>query len=318
MAWLPGWAYRKPVTLSRASGAVTNYQMKLLVGESAGAVGEDVDCNSHVLSTFNDLRFTKSDGTTLLDYWIESITGATPNRLATGWQEFDSIGTGATPFYMYYGKADAPAVSSGANTFIVFDDFERGNNGDAVGGSWTVVTGSPIISTEQAFGGTRSCKMPASADMNIGQALSNNIAIRYRIYKADAATINLTTSNGTKGMQVRAKDDEYVDFYNGAAYTSVGLYLTHSIWQILEIVDIVLGTSLDIWVNDVKRADNGACNWSTNQATNVLRFNLGTDGIVYLENVIVRNYRTTEPAWGAWGAEETAPTGDTGAFFQLF
>ena len=27
---LAGWAYRKSITLSRASGAVTNYQMKLL------------------------------------------------------------------------------------------------------------------------------------------------------------------------------------------------------------------------------------------------------------------------------------------------
>ena len=44
MAWLSGWGYRKSVTLARASGAVTNYQMKLLVGESSGATGEDVDC----------------------------------------------------------------------------------------------------------------------------------------------------------------------------------------------------------------------------------------------------------------------------------
>jgi predicted GH43/DUF377 family glycosyl hydrolase len=108
MAWLSGYSYCKSITLSRASGAVTNYQMKLLVGESAGATGEDVDCNSHVQIGFHDLRFTKSDGTTLLDYWIESITGTTPNQLATVWIEFDSIGTGATTFYMYYGNATIP------------------------------------------------------------------------------------------------------------------------------------------------------------------------------------------------------------------
>lgn len=123
MGWLSGWTYRKKITLSRASGAVTNYQMKLLVGESSGASGEDVDCNGHVLSSFNDLRFTNSDGTTLLDYWIESITGTTPNQLATVWIEFDSIGTGATTFYMYYGKADATVVSNISNTFLFGDDF---------------------------------------------------------------------------------------------------------------------------------------------------------------------------------------------------
>ena len=119
MAWLSGYNYRKSITLSRASGAVSNYQMKLLLGESSGATGEDVDCGGYCLSSFNDLRFTSSDGTTLLDYWIESISGTTPNQLATVWIEFDSIGTGATTFYMYYGNSGASAVSNGTNTFEI-------------------------------------------------------------------------------------------------------------------------------------------------------------------------------------------------------
>jgi hypothetical protein len=93
MTWLANWAYRKSITLSRASGAVTDYQMKLLVGESSGAVGEDVDCGGLCATDFDDLRFTAADGTTLLNYWIESITGATPNQLATVWIEFGTIGT---------------------------------------------------------------------------------------------------------------------------------------------------------------------------------------------------------------------------------
>jgi hypothetical protein len=127
MGWLTGWTYRKTITLSRPLGAVANYQMKLLVGESSGAVGYDVHCVGHCLSTFDDLRFTTSDGTTLLDYWIESLTGTTPNQLATIWVEYDLIGTGDTTFYMYYGNASATAVSNGPNTFIFFDDFLGGS-----------------------------------------------------------------------------------------------------------------------------------------------------------------------------------------------
>jgi predicted GH43/DUF377 family glycosyl hydrolase len=118
MAWLTGWSYRKSITLSRAASAVTDYQMKLLVGESAGATGEDVDCNSYCQTDFGDLRFTNSDGTTPLSHWIESITGTTPNQLATIWIKFDSIGTGATTFYMYYGNAGRVAV------------YYNGQNGD--------------------------------------------------------------------------------------------------------------------------------------------------------------------------------------------
>ena len=114
------WEYRKSITLSRASGAVTNYPMQILVGESSGAVGEDVDCGGYVQSDFDDLRFTNSSGT-LLDYWIESISGIMPNQLATVWVEFDSIGTGATTFYMYYGNASATTVSNAPNTFPFFD-----------------------------------------------------------------------------------------------------------------------------------------------------------------------------------------------------
>ena len=106
MAWLAGYTYRKAITLNRASGAVTNYQMKLLVGESAGATGEDVDCNNHCNPGFNDIRFTKADGVTLLDFWFETSSGDSPNCLGTFWIKFDSIGTGDTTFYMYYGKTN--------------------------------------------------------------------------------------------------------------------------------------------------------------------------------------------------------------------
>ena len=66
MAWLTGWTYRKEIIVDQTDdiGAV-NYQMKVLVGESSGATGEEVDCGGHCLSTFNDLRFTFSDGLTL-------------------------------------------------------------------------------------------------------------------------------------------------------------------------------------------------------------------------------------------------------------
>ncbi|MBN1664832.1 MAG: DUF2341 domain-containing protein [Deltaproteobacteria bacterium] len=124
MGWLSGYSYRKSVTLSRASGAVANYQMRLLVGESSGSSGADVHCNGNCLSSFNDLRFTGADGITELDYWIESISGTTPNQLATVWIKFDSIGTSATTFYMYYGRAGAISHSYFYKTFPYIDGFE--------------------------------------------------------------------------------------------------------------------------------------------------------------------------------------------------
>jgi len=312
MAWLSGFSYRKSITLSRTSGAVTLYQMKLLVGESAGASGEDVDCNSHVLSSFNDLRFTAADGETLLDYWIESITGATPNQLATVWIEFDSIGAGATTFYMYYGKADAPAVSSGANTFIVFDDFERGANGDAVGGAWTVTAGAVQISTEHAYGGTRCGKIlggatPGSATIPVTS--SNNIAIRFRAWKEDAALQLIQHGDGGGSgfsLASRFEVDEDISIYDGAAYVVKGTGPAGA-WQLFEFNDFIWASATcDLWHEGTRIADNADISYTTSTYANkflVTGFSNAAGVDWYIDGLIVRHYRTTEPAWGSWGAE---------------
>lgn len=125
--WLSGYAYRKKCSVNgTVSGNQTDYQMKLIVGESSGASGEDVDCASHCQSFPDDVRFTSADGTTEHDYWIEtgSISGTTPNRKATAWIEAASIpNPGPIDLYMYYGKTSDFGDSNGSTSFTFFDDF---------------------------------------------------------------------------------------------------------------------------------------------------------------------------------------------------
>ncbi|MFA6358678.1 MAG: DUF2341 domain-containing protein, partial [Candidatus Omnitrophota bacterium] len=319
MSWLTGWTYRKSVPLSRASGAVSNYQMKLLLGESSGATGEDVDCGGLCLSTFNDIRFTTSDDETLLDYHIESITGTTPNQLATIWIEFNSIGTGDTTFYMYYGKADATAVSNGASTFIKYDDFERGSNGDEVGGAWTVEFDHAHISTDFDIGdvagyfGTRALKMQgltgatsASATIPL-TAASGEYAISARVYKENAAIVGpLTHGNGTKRLAVQFYSDEKIKYYNGS-WTDTGATITAAdTWGKLEVknIDFSAGT-FDIYYNDALVKSGAEMHTSAAQE-NIVRVQgqNATDYDSWVDNFIVRNWRAVEPAWGAWGEEE--------------
>jgi hypothetical protein len=319
MSVLSGWSYRKSITLSRASGAVTNYQMKLLIGESSGATGEDVDCGGNCLPSFNDLRFTTSDGETLLDYWLESITGTTPNQLATVWIEFDSIGTGATTFYMYYGNAGASSVSNGANTFILFDDFERGNDGDAVGGSWTVISGSMLISTAHDAGdltgvGTRSVKMVGNTSQALGRIYFTppadmTYAVRARYYKPDAtSSIQLTTLKNNHFLSVKIDGNEDISWLNssGSFIDSTQNAVADSWDNVLEIRDIdTSGHSWKVYYNDALIASCGSmyefviadCIYVAGAAVN------DQDG--WIDNVLVRQYLSTEPAWGSWGAEQT-------------
>lgn len=321
MGWLSGWNYRKSVTLSRASGAVTNYQMKLLVGESSGASGEDVDCGGLCQSDFDDLRFTTSDGETLLDYWIESTSGVSPNQLATVWIEFDSIGTGATTFYMYYGNSSASGVSNGINTFIKFDDFEWGDNGDDItdkGGGipWGKYiaggTSSVKISTDQKYTGTRSVRLYRDGTNNCAPNFSHtcgtDYALRYRARKDDTAQFDVYHGNAGSITGVQWLANEAVYTASGA---STGKTASHSAWHLFELRNFVWSPSVacDIYIDDtLVKASAGSLTVSWQNNSFGFYNSAGTSNI-YIDNVIIRNWRATEPAWGSWGAQEIARRG---------
>ena len=132
MSWLTNWNRRKQITVNGSTaGTISDYQMKLTVNQASGTDSAGiVNLGGDVLTTFNDLRFTKPDGTTLLNYWIESITGTTPNQTAAVWIKLapspDTIPTspGTYSFYIYYNNISATtSTSNGTNTFQLFDDF---------------------------------------------------------------------------------------------------------------------------------------------------------------------------------------------------
>jgi hypothetical protein len=71
---------------------------------------------------FGDVRFTDSNGTRLLDYWMEEkVIG----DYAVFWVEVPNIPASPynTTIYIYYGRPDATTTSNGDNTFLFFDDF---------------------------------------------------------------------------------------------------------------------------------------------------------------------------------------------------
>ena len=290
MAWLEGWSYRKSVTLSRAAGEVTNYQMKLLLGESAGAIGEDVDCGGLCLSTFNDIRFTASDGTTLLDYWIESISGTTPNQLATIWIEFDTIGTGNTTFYMYYGNAAAPAVSSGADTFPFFDHFD----GDL--SLWTTNYGTPsIASSIVTFNGTQYERITTTATYGTNYAFRALVGMD----AANAGGISFdehhTLANFPDGTQKFSLRTYRTDWGDGTL-TDISNKIDGS--HILEIRRN--STTGVIAALDDNVVATHTTNFVTVDAGGRIGLN-ATNGTFTSDWALIRQCLAIEPVWGAWG-----------------
>ena len=110
MAWLPGYAYRKPLVLTGgASGAQTDFQLDIDIAYVAAKMQAD----------FDDIRFTQNNGTTLIDAWLESKVDSTS---AETWAEFPTTpaNTVEQTYYMYYGNAGAVSDWDGAATFLQY------------------------------------------------------------------------------------------------------------------------------------------------------------------------------------------------------
>jgi hypothetical protein len=79
------------------------------------ATGLNGHCQGHCQNDFDDIRFTKADGASELDYWRERYVSG---EYAVFWVEFDTIpaSPNTTTFYIYYGNPDASSGSNGDNT----------------------------------------------------------------------------------------------------------------------------------------------------------------------------------------------------------
>jgi hypothetical protein len=134
LCWLaagntPCWSqYQRQLTFS---GATTR---------ANSVIGITLSANSyqHMNADGSDLRFTTSDGTTPLNYWIDSWNPAGQSKV---WVKVPQAGT--TTIKMNYGNPAAAPASAGAGVFNFFDDF---NNG-----LWTKVANNPVITRTAAW-----------------------------------------------------------------------------------------------------------------------------------------------------------------------
>lgn len=136
------WKYRKEITINNSdnSETLTDYQVKVSLSSSTFDF-------SKAQSTGADIRFTDSDGTTLLNHWIESYDSS--GQTATIWVKVPSIPASSTKtVYLYYGNSSASSISSGDNTFEFFDDFETPTS---TSGYYTLDTGPTVLETTQGW-----------------------------------------------------------------------------------------------------------------------------------------------------------------------
>jgi len=129
--WLNGFAYRNAITINNAGAEIIDYQVSITTDTAALiAVGK-------IQSACQDIRFTDSDGTTQLNYWIESgcDSAATIFRV-----KVTTVSAGEKTIYMYYGNIAAAAASGESPTFYISN---RKFDYTPLGRDWTCATAGP-------------------------------------------------------------------------------------------------------------------------------------------------------------------------------
>ena len=148
------WHYRRPVIIN-SSTALPWYQVLITLDSG------NFPSFSLANSDGSDVRFTHSDGTTELKFWLESWDKT--NQKAYIWVRVPSLATGNTTIYLYYNNPAATSLSDGTATFDSFDDnwshltaagfplVEDGQSSDSSNDiealfNWSTISGTPVVS----------------------------------------------------------------------------------------------------------------------------------------------------------------------------
>ncbi len=321
MAWLPNYANRKLLTWTGSTaGAQASYQKWVTLHKTTGtdnpATG-DIYLGTLIKDDFSDIQFTSSDGVTPLYYWIESSVSGVSAVVAVC---VDSIpaSPGTATSYLYHNYPAAVSASDGTNTFIAFDDFERGVNGDPVGGAWTPLAGLCNISTVHDIGdvagytGTRGFLNGGgggASGATIPNVVSVNKSINFKFYKEAASEIRIFHADTVKRIYILTVTGDVNLYYYDGTVRDTGKDITADAWQTLEFrnCNFTAGT-FDIYLNGVlAKSGAGMLADATGFYNNVVSLeNWSTTAgrESWFDNYYVRNWCSPEPALTSVGPDE--------------
>ncbi|MDD5071471.1 MAG: DUF2341 domain-containing protein [Patescibacteria group bacterium] len=289
------WSYRKTIPIANATTTIlTDYQVKITVASSTSG---DVTCSGNCQSDFDDVRFTASDGVTLLDYWRESYVASTDSIF---WVEIPSLSAEATStIYMYYGNGAVSTTSNGDNTFRFFDDFESGYPGT----KWTGETdyGSVTDGILSYYSGVGSWKKMYSASQ-----YSPSYALRSKSKLDNTGGFGLDQAIGFEanpccsgraliyGTGLLSNDDA------GTGSVSTG-HWSYDTWYIFD-VNHLSGSSIALYVDGDLKVTKTDYVGTLDQNVSIGSYRARN----YTDWILVREYVDPEPTIGTPGSQETS------------
>jgi len=296
-----------------------------------GPSGSTTYLYDHSLNWPNDIRFTKSDGTTLMSYELDS-SGNTANVKV----EIPSIPTSGMSGYMYYGKSGGTSGSTTITPDVIFsDDFNRADS-DSLGGSWieqgTTCDGDiasnqlRIHSTEESDVPGNHVRYPITFDQDLtftfeaqGPSLPTSHNSGYGIYLIGEDS----TDHGAWGVQFAYNAGTgiyHINIQNNSDCagwpTEYGPYTPGS-WYTFELrYDSSAGT-VAFYINGALVTTQVGCSsasWVSYQNSIVFGGSGSPDVDWYLDDLVVEGFADGGPELSFWYEEEAygSPTVATG------
>jgi len=274
--------------------------------------------NDHCKSDFGDVRFTTSDSTTLLNYYIEKKVD---NDSAIFWVRIPDNLDSDKDIYCYYGNPGAEAESNADDTFIFYDDFESGNldkwSVDPQGGSISIVTDSQEGQYAVEFDDPVRADYPLIQHTNVDECSclwtfwlkfpSNPYGYQNEFY--------IFLDFDGKRVHSRLEGDSYRVY--DTEWHTIQTLSTNTWYKIEWQIDYENDTC-KCYINDV---DKGSYGLYVNSAiTKRMRFNAGNNqkGRYYIDSVSLRKFVSPEPYLSyVWGEETTQLTSNLATAWKL-
>jgi len=314
VSWLEGWSYRKSHVIEPASGAGANYQVKIKVHYGNGTdSGEDVYLNRKCRTDFGDIRFTASDGTTELNYWMEKKV---EGDYAIFWVKIaEDLNSSDVTIHIYYGNSDAtyPFGDDQAKmdaTFLFADHF-YGTNLDT--NKWTIEVDGDYISVSDS-------KLVIERKPSPPAAIKGKVLLGVNTASESYAYSSHSDAGLNSIVNAYVNKDNYDDY----------------IWQTLENTDIRSASRkngsasysfvdgpfdwekptrftikreaarLRFYVNgSLIRTFTNTDYIPTIDMVSFLRGSNTTSKTLYVDYIFYRKYVDPEPSHGSWGSEES-------------
>jgi len=293
------WSYRKSHVINPASGAGTNYQVRIVVWNTTGTdSGENVYLDDKVRDDFGDVRFTDDDGVTLLDYWLDNYNSSA----AVFWVEVaDDLSSSSGTIYIYYGNPSATTTSNHDATFKSISDvssveyeFEcHSTNAGDPKVAFCYYDGSSVVvpSQETVYTDLPTSDVVFSVTKTVDAThkyLYDGVFSSEGTSRTDDARIRLDTETG----------NTYVDRVWLIAHYSDGSESP----PIKPVFAECYNVADELWhetTSDVQDSDDVYCAIGT---SNPLHLNVLWE---VTSGSQLRKYVSPEPSHGSWGSEET-------------